>query len=267
MVKFFSELGSNILASVCAVDEFVFKFPLLNLKIKDTVKNEMLKNLETSIGYTAGNIFTYELSCAKQQKLLKGDTPEERFLFFKKEFCKKENIEIILDKYPLFKKRIYNRINSTFRVYKKLIKRLDKDLPIIQQRYFNNSNTRLLVSIEIKGDFHRGGQETSILTFHDLKGLVYKIVYKPRNLKIDTCFQQLLSWFNTISSFTFTTIDVIERGKYGWCQYIENKECHTEKEIAEYYFNLGQLLCLSYVLGGYDLHYENVIITINLVNF
>ena len=232
MNKFFSELGSSILALVCSVDEFVFKSPLLNLKIKETVSKGILKNLETSIGYTVGNIFTYELHCAKQQALLKGDTPEERFLFFKKEFCKKESIKTIFNKYPLFKQRVYNRVNSTCRVYNQLIKRLDKDLPILQQRYFNNSNTHLLVSIEIKGDFHRGGQATSILIFHDSNELVYKVVYKPRNLKIDTCFQQLLSWFNTNSSFTFAIIDIIEREQYGWCQYIENKECNGEGEIA-----------------------------------
>lgn len=259
MNEFFLELGSSILSSLYSADAFVFKSSLLNLKIKETTTEKILTNLRTSIGYTAGNIFTYELYCAKQQDLLKGDTSEERFLYFKKEFCKKESIDAIFKKYPLFKQRIHNRIDSTFRVYDQLIKRLDKDLPILQQRYFSKSDLYLLAEIEIKGDFHRGGQATSILTFHDLSGLTYKVVYKPRNLKIDICFQQLLSWFNTNSSFTFATIDILERGQYGWCQYIENKECDEEGEIAAYYFHLGQLLCLSYVFGGYDLHYENVI--------
>ena len=105
-----------------------------------------------------------------------------------------------------------------------------------------------------KGDSHNNGRFVRVCKFKN-----NCIVYKPRNLKADVQFQQLLSDLNNHSGTSFKTCVYIDKETYGWSEFIEYKACKDAKEYKAYYSALGQYLALLYVLNSSDIHFENVI--------
>lgn len=106
-------------------------------------------------------------------------------------------------------------------------------------------------------DFHNRGRSVLILTFASGQ----KLVYKPKNLGLEVVFNQLLDWCNQHGApLPFKVIKLLNRHSYGWVfDYVEQLPCEDEAAAQRFYQRAGMLLCLLYVLGGNDCHYENLI--------
>lgn len=106
-------------------------------------------------------------------------------------------------------------------------------------------------------DVHNRGRSVLILTFASGK----KLVYKPKNLGLEVIYNQLLNWCNQHHApLIFKVIKVLDRHSYGWVlDYIEQLPCNDEAAAQRFYQRAGMLLCVLYVLGGNDCHYENLI--------
>ena len=135
--------------------------------------------------------------------------------------------------------------------------RFKKDLPEISEVFYKDNNPGYITDLKIGlSDRHNGGRTVIAITFSS--GL--KLVYKPRSMSLDCSYMKLLSWFNEKSGITdFKFFKILDRGDYGWAEFIEYMPCKTEEEGRQYYRRTGHLLCLLYVLGSTDCHMENLI--------
>lgn len=105
-------------------------------------------------------------------------------------------------------------------------------------------------------DAHNGGKTVFKLTLSNNK----TIVYKPRSLKLDRYFNEVLEWYNSqCVKYPIYQPKIIDRETYGWMEFIENKKCQKESELEEYYYKIGVMLGLLYLLRTTDIHYENII--------
>ncbi len=106
-------------------------------------------------------------------------------------------------------------------------------------------------------DRHCGGRSVIGLSFECGK----KLVYKPKNLKMEAAFSQVLDWLNHQKelSLKMKVMTVLDKETYGWVEFIKPIECQDEGSIEAYYHRTGVLLCLGYILEATDLHQENII--------
>lgn len=106
-------------------------------------------------------------------------------------------------------------------------------------------------------DFHNHGRSVLILTFASGQ----KLVYKPKNLGLEVIYNQLLNWCNQQHApLPFKVIRLLDCYTYGWVlDYLEQQPCEDEAAAQRFYQRAGMLLCLLYVMGGNDCHYENLI--------
>ncbi|HEU5201087.1 MAG TPA: type 2 lanthipeptide synthetase LanM family protein, partial [Ktedonobacterales bacterium] len=87
-----------------------------------------------------------------------------------------------------------------------------------------------------------------------------RLVYKPKSLAIDQHFQELLKWLNEHgASPEFQTIKVLDKGTYGWSEFVSSRECMTPEEVRRFYERQGAYLVLLYALEATDIHSENLI--------
>ena len=106
------------------------------------------------------------------------------------------------------------------------------------------------------GDAHRGGRSVVIARFES----GFRVVYKPKSLAIDTHFQELLAWLNSCGCRPqLRTLTVLERGEYGWVEYVEYRSCSSVDEVERFYQRLGAYLALLYAINASDFHLENLI--------
>ncbi|MBI4509843.1 MAG: type 2 lantipeptide synthetase LanM, partial [Deltaproteobacteria bacterium] len=113
-----------------------------------------------------------------------------------------------------------------------------------------------LESAQAAGDQHAGGRRVVLLRFRSGD----RLVYKPRSLKVDMHFQELLAFINGLESEApFRTLAVLDRGPYGWMEFVPARPCEDEGQVHRFYQRQGGYLALLYVLAATDFHFENLI--------
>ena len=135
--------------------------------------------------------------------------------------------------------------------------RLQTDQEAIAEVFFEGRDLGPVADIKAGcSDSHRHGRTVFLLTF----GSEDKLVYKPRSMSVDCAFSDLLAWVNACGiSPTLKVFRVLNRATYGWMEYIPSLPCQSQQEVEHYYQRIGMLICLLYLLGGTDMHYENLI--------
>nr|WP_313896615.1 type 2 lanthipeptide synthetase LanM family protein [Streptomyces sp. GC420] len=115
----------------------------------------------------------------------------------------------------------------------------------------------LLTGVDLgAGDSHGGGRRVMLLRFANGS----RLVYKPRPPAPHRHFNELAAWFGSLPGTPdLRTLTVLDRGRYGWVEYAEERPCASPAEVESFYRRQGALLALLHVLDGTDLHHENLI--------
>jgi type 2 lantibiotic biosynthesis protein LanM len=138
-----------------------------------------------------------------------------------------------------------------------LLRRLCDDWPLICAAFPGCDPADTLVDLDAgAGDRHRGGRAVAVLRFASC----FPLVCKPRSLGVDVRFQALLRSLNEWGARApFRTVVVLERGSYGWMEYVATAPCGSAGAVRRFYEGQGGLLALLYTLRATDIHFENLI--------
>ncbi|HEY6061646.1 MAG TPA: DUF4135 domain-containing protein [Gemmatimonadales bacterium] len=105
-------------------------------------------------------------------------------------------------------------------------------------------------------DPHNGGRTVAIVRF--ASGL--RVVYKPRAVGLEAAFHHLVTWWNERAGhFALFAPRVIDRGKYGWMEFVAHEGCPDGEAVNRYWERAGALIALADLLDATDLHHGNVI--------
>jgi type 2 lantibiotic biosynthesis protein LanM len=223
----------------------------------EAVLNSSIPDLLERTGRLVNRTLALELHIARLQEQLQGETARERFLHFVQQMQSQERLPLFLTEYAVLARLILATITRWSDSLCELLTHLQADWLQIRALFFPASDPgQLIETLAGAGDTHRGGRSVIKLTFSSGQ----RLVYKPRSLAIDVHFQALLSWLNARGDHpAFRTLRLLERGTYGWSEYVAAESCATSEEIARFYQRQGAYLALLYALEASDFHYENVI--------
>lgn len=201
-----------------------------------------------------------ELHYCRLDGLLKGDTSEERFRSFIRMLMNPAYAKEFMAEYPVLNELLARKFQFYQDAMTLFFERLNTDISELQNTYFCNNNIIKLKKLDAAGDSHRGGHRALILTFQCDNKITERLLYKPHSLSVDLAYYQFLDWVNIkLPELPLIKIKTLNKDGYGWCQYIENKPVSSEKELTHYYYNVGKLVAVLYLLGGQDIHAENII--------
>jgi type 2 lantibiotic biosynthesis protein LanM len=105
-----------------------------------------------------------------------------------------------------------------------------------------------------QGDVHDGGQTVARVVF-----ATGTVMYKPRSLRVDAELESFLESLLADVSPRIRVPAVLDRGAYGWTRYVEHVFCADDTELVAFYRNIGHWLAVMRLLGGTDIHHENLI--------
>ena len=86
-----------------------------------------------------------------------------------------------------------------------------------------------------------------------------KLIYKPHSLKKDEIYQNLFGELCRRTGLTAFFCRVLDRGSYGWSQYLRHAPCADREGAGRYYERMGIHLFLCMLLNGSDMHRENIL--------
>lgn len=137
--------------------------------------------------------------------------------------------------------------------------RLETDAGEISARFSTGRPVGKLIDIRAGlSDPHHGGRSVLRLDFEGGQ----RLVYKPRSVRIDAAFCDLLQWLNARGyQPPLRSFSVLVRKDYGWENFVEHTPCRNRREARQFYERAGALLYLIHGLRGTDIHYENMVAT------
>uniref|UniRef100_B8HM21 Lanthionine synthetase C family protein n=1 Tax=Cyanothece sp. (strain PCC 7425 / ATCC 29141) TaxID=395961 RepID=B8HM21_CYAP4 len=157
--------------------------------------------------------------------------------------------------YPVLARLVTTALEFWVEATAEFLQRLAKDLEQIQARFHIQEPQVTAIQLNLS-DSHKRGRSVFILTF--TRG--EKLVYKPKDLSLEAAYSDLLIWCNQNGApLPFKPLNVLNRGSYGWVEFIEQQPCSDYLAAQRFYQRAGMLLCLLYVLRGTDCHHENLI--------
>lgn len=220
--------------------------------LKTTALNHLLEQLSNLSFRT----LIQEMHICKLSGDLKGDTPESRYDYYATNIlADHEYIISLLHLYPVLARLTVETMDRFLEFHLESIARFIQDRKQIIDIFEGNFEKLIKISVNA-GDQHNGGKSVSIFEFESED----KIVYKPRPLAIDSQFKALLEWINKKEfKYEMKAASTLSMGKYGWQEFILNKECKSVAQIERYYYRFGGFVALLYVLNSVDFHLENVI--------
>jgi type 2 lantibiotic biosynthesis protein LanM len=106
------------------------------------------------------------------------------------------------------------------------------------------------------GDSHCGGSTVALL-----RGDGWRIVYKPRPVGIDLVLRGFVAELaeDHRAPLGVRIPEAIDCGEYGWVEFVTHRYADGNEELTSFYRGIGQCLALMRLLGGSDLHAENLI--------
>lgn len=106
------------------------------------------------------------------------------------------------------------------------------------------------------GDSHRGGRTVALIRCE-----AGQLVYKPRALSVDRALASFIENLAPHHSepITLGVPHAVTCNDHGWSEFIEHRHATDENELRAFYRGIGQWLIILRLLGGNDVHAENLI--------
>lgn len=229
--------------------------------------NTSLVNLETIIKSIANTLYErlhsmlmkcviLEVNIARKVGLLEGETGEERFQHFMRQFNEDHELRMeFFGNYPVLSRLMTESMQNTLDVTVELIQRFVKDHESIKYQFGNRLHRLERLKMGL-GDTHQNGRTVALLEFETGN----KLVYKPRQILIDKIFEALLSWLNGKGlQHPLQSAKSLDCRTYGWQEFVPYEKCTHEDEVRRFYYRQGAYTALFYILGSSDFHAENII--------
>jgi type 2 lantibiotic biosynthesis protein LanM len=215
----------------------------------------LTEELATRLRKTIEKTLILETNIARLQNRLSGESKSERYASFIKLISTTEGRLAIYLEYPVLIRRVWQMLEQWYEVSCEFIDRFCSDYDLLNKQFSLQSSAVHAITGGA-GDVHCQGRSVQVIEFANKT----KLVYKPRSLAVDCVFRELLRFLATKGMKPDLKVPVtIDRGDYGWCEYIVRKDCKTEAQIKKFYERQGSWLALFHALGSCDLHLENLI--------
>jgi type 2 lantibiotic biosynthesis protein LanM len=215
-------------------------------------------DLVSELARAANRTLILELNIARVEGQLQGDTPPERVQSFTDGvLASPERLRALYLRYPALARLLATRCHSWLRGVREMLAAYAADRAEIQARIFGGQDPGPLVGLgKESGDPHDGGRRVRILEFESGA----RVVFKPRPLEIDALFQSLVAWINGNGlAAKLPTLEVVRRPTHGWTSWAAAAPAADREAVRRFYYRVGALLPVLWVIRGTDFHYENVI--------
>ncbi|MEU1433500.1 type 2 lanthipeptide synthetase LanM [Streptomyces sp. NPDC005786] len=192
---------------------------------------------------------------AREQGLLEGDSPQERYRYFVDEAIRSSLTAAGGLSFPVLRDLTPVVLAGTVDAVVELCSRLVADREALRDAFDLAPGDRLVSFGAPEGDTHHHGRAVCVLTFESGR----RLVYKPRDVSCEAAFVRLAAELNTAFGTRLVAAEALARDGYGYVEYIETEDV---SDISESFMrDSGELAAVLYVLNARDMHFENIVPT------
>ncbi|MGV3633968.1 MAG: type 2 lanthipeptide synthetase LanM family protein [Pseudorhodoplanes sp.] len=163
----------------------------------------------------------------------------------------------LFDEKPVLLRLIATLVRQWIEAVREFAIRLNEDLASVRRDLLALGGTARVAKVDGGlSDRHNNGRSVFIVTFEDGA----RLVYKPKDLRLDVAWQSLVSRLNASTPpLDLRAARSIAREHYGWTEFVDHTQCTDESGFDLYYRRAGAWLALFHCFAATDMHQENVI--------
>jgi type 2 lantibiotic biosynthesis protein LanM len=222
---------------------------------RDVITEATRQSLLTVLNSKLSRLLVLELNAARVMGRLSGQDPKQRWEQFLEISSQRTFWDDLAPHYPTLLSRTNTILRNRCSAILRFAQRWVNDRPRLAQ--FCGKQPGRLEEIRFgAGDSHRGGLTVALLGGED-----WHLVYKPRPLAIDNVLRGFVTDLAADHGrpLSIHIPEAFDAGEYGWVEFVNHRYADSKEELASFYRGVGQCLALMRLLGGTDLHAENVI--------
>ncbi|WP_266157040.1 type 2 lanthipeptide synthetase LanM family protein [Dyella silvatica] len=195
-----------------------------------------------------------ELNAARVTGRLRSEDGQQRW----REFCaiaaELSWWDGLAEHYATLSTRVARMVDNRCAATLRFAQRWVTDRPGLASLCGGKPGELLELSIGI-GDSHCDGQ--SVLLLRTEGG---RLVYKPHSVAVDAELHDLIAYLAIGGATSSMKVPrVVAYPGYGWAEFVAHRYAADDSELDDFYQGIGHWLALMRVLGGSDLHAENLI--------
>ncbi|MFE0701685.1 type 2 lanthipeptide synthetase LanM family protein, partial [Streptomyces sp. NPDC058872] len=196
-------------------------------------------------------VLLLELRAASLAGELSGADPVARWDAFLRRASAPEHTETLHQRYPALRGRAFASGRLLIAGTLELGRRLVADREALAGLLGEDPGP--LRALELaRGDTHHGGRAVARVLFE-----AGSVMYKPRPVEVDAALRAFVAAVPGAEDLGVPR--ALVRDGYGWAEHLGHHYCRDEAELARFYRALGGWLAVMRLLGGTDLHAENLV--------
>jgi type 2 lantibiotic biosynthesis protein LanM len=213
------------------------------------VINAVTGAFRDTVGRLLSRVLILELNAARVSGTLEGPDPAARWHEFIQRYADERAWKALSQHYPSMLDRIGRVVDNRCAAALAVATRFAADRALLPG---DGELTSMRIGL---GDSHDQGRTVDLLHRGDTT-----IYYKPRSLGVDAALTALLDDLRAhLPELHIRVPAVIDRGDYGWAAQVDHRWCADDAELRAFYRGCGHWLAVMRLLGGGDLHAENLV--------
>lgn len=211
--------------------------------------------LRTALHRRLARLLLLELNAARVEGRLEGDTPQARWDHFLGLTERSSFWDGLALHYPTMIDRAGRLVANQAAAALLFAQRWAADRDTLETLLGRPAGALTGITFAA-GDSHRGGLTVGIL---DCDG--GRLVYKPRSVAADHALGEFIAELEADLGETLPirVADTVGFEDHGWAAFVEHRYAADRDELARFYNGIGQWLAVMRLLGGTDIHAENLI--------
>ena len=181
--------------------------------------------------------------------------------FMERLFADRERYLRFLESFPVAARLLAGTARRCVESCGEAVTRLRADRRAVAERFNGGvAVTRILTLRFGLSDPHAGGRTVAEALLASEAGEV-ALIYKPRPVDGEEGFWRLAQDVSQRADFCLPAVEVLAGDEYGYCRQIKPTPDRilSRSSVEEFYRTMGRLLACVWVIGGSDMHWENVL--------
>ena len=232
----------------------------INQQVIANIQLELLNRFERLLAHAIEA--DIKLYC-HQNKLAPSSDAQAYVNYFEQTFNNEQSYHRFYCKFPVLGRWLAQVTNFLSKIGEELIQRLTSDRAEISATFFGGVPLKQIKSFNLgQSDSHAGGHSVVMVELELANSHQGTIVYKPRCIKSEAALQGLLETLTKAEAIEFAAYRVLCKDSYGYAEFLPVQNHTQSKEVVDKFYNqLGGYLAIFHILGGSDLHFENILVS------
>lgn len=248
------------LTSACTQANASLHMDLFDARLVEDIQHQLLKRFELALAWTIET--DAKVYCAYYQIDKTCTTSDNYIQYLNATFSDQQAYHRFYLRFPMLGRWLAQATRSLADNWRAFIERVCDDRAEIAEALFGQPIVKILALKTGLSDYHAGGQSVALVEVALANSERGTFVYKPHSLQAEIALQGLLAHLAQEGVLTFATYAIVTKERYGYAALIPAGHNHAEsrEEVEHIYAELGGYLGLFHILGGSDLHHENLLI-------